>query len=59
MLGVLGGIGFFVFVFLNFMMVVFVLICGVFLWFGNYKWIVNLLGIVVVLMGVVFILVVF
>lgn len=56
MLGALGGIGLFATVSLKVMTVVLALVCGVFLWSGNYKRIANLLGLVVALMGVAFIM---
>lgn len=56
MLGALGGIGLFASVSLKLMTVVLALICGVFLWSGNYQRIANLLGLVVALMGIAFIM---
>lgn len=56
MLGALGGIGLFASVSLKLMTVVLAVICGVFLWSGNYKRIASLLGLVVALMGIAFIL---
>lgn len=56
MLGALGGIGLFASVSLQLMTVVLAVICGAFLWSGNYKRIANLLGFVVALMGSAFII---